>query len=389
MSPRPEILIFVHHYLPGVRAGGPVRSVANMVHWLGEDITFKILTDICDLGSSEAYPNIKPKEWYLVDKALVRYLSRQEQNLKNLSCLFQEISYDSLYINGIFASSTIKTLLLKRFHQLPSRPLILAPRGQLNRGALSLKPAKKRFFLRFARLLGLYDGLIWHVSNDAEKNDVFRELRVRDIDRFRIAPNLPPVDLATQETQTQRKAPGKAHLVFLSRISPKKNLLYALQLLKDIRGDIQFDIYGPIEDLSYWNTCQTTIKQLPENVAVYYRGEVGFEQVQEILSRYHLFLFPTLGENFGHVILEALLAGCPVLISDQTPWTDLNKFGAGWAYSLNTPISFQNALQHVVDMSQAEFSALQSRACSYAHRYISDTDLIAQTKALFLETLTP
>ena len=33
-----------------------------------------------------------------------------------------------------------------------------------------------------------------------------------------------------------------------------------------------------------------------------------------------LFVFPTLGENFGHVIYESLMCGTPVLVSDNTPW---------------------------------------------------------------------
>jgi hypothetical protein len=45
------------------------------------------------------------------------------------------------------------------------------------------------------------------------------------------------------------------------------------------------------------------------------------------LAEYDLFLFPTLGENYGHVISEALASGCPVVISDQTPWRNLEAEG--------------------------------------------------------------
>jgi glycosyltransferase involved in cell wall biosynthesis len=45
--------------------------------------------------------------------------------------------------------------------------------------------------------------------------------------------------------------------------------------------------------------------------------------VREVFSRYDAFVLPTLGENVGHVIAESLSASCPVICSDETPWTDL------------------------------------------------------------------
>jgi glycosyltransferase involved in cell wall biosynthesis len=118
--------------------------------------------------------------------------------------------------------------------------------------------------------------------------------------------------------------------VFISRISPKKNLLFALRMLQSVLGDISFDIYGPIEDARYWNRCEKAIGTLPPNVRVKYMGMVEHEKVGEVFAEHDLFLFPTLGENYGHVICEALSAGCPVLISDQTPWRHLQEEGAGW-----------------------------------------------------------
>ena len=48
------------------------------------------------------------------------------------------------------------------------------------------------------------------------------------------------------------------------------------------------------------------------------------------LFEYHFFILPTLGENFGHVFIEALAAGCPLIISNRTPWLELEKKGIGW-----------------------------------------------------------
>ena len=53
------------------------------------------------------------------------------------------------------------------------------------------------------------------------------------------------------------------------------------------------------------------------------------KKVIETFSKYDVFLFPTKGENYGHVIFEALAGGCIPIISDQTPWNDIEQAGCG------------------------------------------------------------
>ena len=55
-----------------------------------------------------------------------------------------------------------------------------------------------------------------------------------------------------------------------------------------------------------------------------------------------------------NMILKALCAGCPVLISDQTPWRDLEENGVGWDL-LSKPEMFRQVLQQYVDMNNDEY----------------------------------
>jgi glycosyltransferase involved in cell wall biosynthesis len=59
---------------------------------------------------------------------------------------------------------------------------------------------------------------------------------------------------------------------------------------------------------------------LPANVCMQYLGDVPPEQVAGVFGQHDLFVFPTRGENFGHVILKSLSAGTLVIVSDRTPW---------------------------------------------------------------------
>jgi glycosyltransferase involved in cell wall biosynthesis len=77
-------------------------------------------------------------------------------------------------------------------------------------------------------------------------------------------------------------------------------------------------------------------------------------------------LLPTRNENFGYVILEALLAGCPVILSDQTPWRDLDAKQAGWVVPLGDEAGFVRALDTLIQMDSADFHRRSTAAYHYA-----------------------
>src|SRR5690606_2741866 len=145
-----------------------------------------------------------------------------------------------------------------------------------------------------------------------------------------LAPNLPArKEKDTFQSVRVGKVPGHARFIFLSRINPIKNLLFALELLRELQGNVELDVAGPPQGV-YWQQCRELINTMPPNVTVNYRGSVPHEQVPETLAAAHFFLLPTLNENFGHAIFEAFAVGLPVIISDQTPWQALQEKGIGW-----------------------------------------------------------
>ena len=94
---------------------------------------------------------------------------------------------------------------------------------------------------------------------------------------------------------------------------------------------------------------------------------------------------PTFGENFCHVIREALSAGCPVLISDQTPWRNLQECGAGWDLPLEAPDQFRQIVQLCVDAGEESYAALRERAAGYALTAASDSDNVEEHRRLFVD----
>jgi glycosyltransferase involved in cell wall biosynthesis len=383
---RPRVLILTDYYLPGYRGGGPIRTISHLVERLGHAVEFMIITGDRDLGDEGPYGGITTDTWVPVGAAQVLYASPPYRRLKPLRRLVASTAHDVLFLSGLFSRTSIRLLVLRRARLLPRRPTIIAARGELSPGALRLKSVRKYLFLFTAKLFRLFDGVIWHASSDLERDEILRGLKTRRACVL-VAMDLHSGATPSAPARWRAKAPGSARIVFVSRVVRKKNLDFAISILKTISGSVEFDIYGPIEDGGYWIQCQAAMATMPPNVRATYCGEVKPSAVIELFSRYDLFLFPTLSENFGYVILEALVAGCPIVLSDATPWRDLAYHNAGWDLPLSEPERFTMAVQQVVDMDQAAHARLREGARRLGEFVAGDERPVAANRNLFTQAL--
>jgi len=378
-APRPRVAVFVEYYLPGFRAGGPMRSISSLVEQLGDEIDFHVVTRDRDEGSDAPYPDCAPGVWVPVGKARVRYLSPSQLTMRHLVAAVREAQAQAVYLNSFFAPMSLRLLAARRFGALKGVPVILAPRGELTPGALRLKAFKKESFLRLAAWSGLHDDVVFHASTERERDEISNAIRLRTPPR--IARNA--VALTSARAAAPRtKAPGSARFVFLSRITRKKNLHLALEMLRDVEGSATFDIFGPVIDPAYWRECVAAIERMPPNVAVAYRGAIAHDEVAAALAGRHFFLLPTASENFGHAIVEALAAGCPLVTSDQTPWTALAQRGIGWDLPLDDRSAWRGALQACVDMDDPTYTTASLKAARFAET-IASADIAAEHRRLF------
>lgn len=381
--PVKKILTFVNSYLPGYKSGGAIRTLAGMTEWLGDDLRFLLITQDRDLGDEMPYPNVHVDAWQNVGKARVFYASPRSMSVVELRRLMRSTEYDMLYLNSFFHPEfTFKPLMLRSLGQVPRRPVILAPRGEFSPGAIQLKAARKSLFVQFVKGLGLTREVIWHASTEQERDEI--RSWFPDAEQILVARDLvAPSAEHSVRTGARTKVSGSLRAVFISRISRKKNLLGALQILRSVQGEVHLNIYGPIEDSRYWEECQGAIHILPPNVTVAYQGVVEHGSVHTVLQQHHVLFFPTFGENFGHVVLEALVAGCLVLTSDQTPWSALRLHGVGWTISLRETGHYRDALNELTRMHGTEFDALSSRASELGRRMVFDNAAVRQNIHLF------
>ena len=172
---KPIVLVITDYYLPGFKAGGPIRSLSNMIGYLDCWYEFKIITRDRDINEKTSYNNIRLNSWNIVGKADVYYLTPEKMRLTALYRLLNETKYDVLYLYSIFSPFVaLMPLLLRRIALIPFKPVIIASRGELSKGALSIKSFKKRFFIFCAKLIGLYKNVRWHASSKYEEVDIHR-----------------------------------------------------------------------------------------------------------------------------------------------------------------------------------------------------------------------
>lgn len=361
---KPRILVISPFYLPGYQSGA-LRTLANLVECLGDEFEFYVITEDHDVNDQTPYTDVEIDAWNNIGKAKVFYLSAKSRTWKQLKKLYREIQPDAVYLNSFFFPAVIQYLTMRRFGLIEKKPTIITPKGELSAGALKVKAAKKKMFLASAELTGIYKDLIWQASVEDEQNEIRKTLKVKK--EVFIVSDLPTKIYAENfKLKMKLKEAGKVRFVFLSRIDPKKNIKTAISMLKNLEAEVVFDIFGPVAFPVYWQECLNLIKELPPRVQVNYQGLVTFEKVLETLSDAHFFLMPTLGENFGHVVIESLSAGTPVILSDKTPWLNLQAKNIGWDLSLEDKEGWQTVLRKCADMDNFEYQKMSAAARNFA-----------------------
>lgn len=377
---RKRILICIDWFEPAYKAGGPIRSIKNMVELLKKEFDFYILTSDRDSGDDKAFDNVELNTWISKEDYSIYYLSKERQKYSNISALLKEKDFDKYYFNSFFSFKfTLLPLISLKSRNLDSKT-ILAPRGMMGEAALQIKAMKKKFFILMSKIVGLYRNITWHASTKLEKQEIVTQFG--ESAKVHIAQN---VSQKPDHIQQIEKV-DISRFVFLSRISPKKNLLKAIAFFDEMHfpnKKVEFHIYGPIEDKEYWKRCEEQIKKLKTNATIAYKGMLNRKELYSTLSGYHFMLFPTKNENFGHNIAEALICGLPVIISDQTPWRDLEKHKSGWDIPLMDREQFQKTIKAAVEMSDGEYQKWRSAARKFAEKKLFSDEVYESNRRLF------
>ncbi len=374
-----KIAIFIDWFTPGYKAGGPITSVRNIIDNLKNDFDFYVITSDRDYLDETPYSNIEFDKWInLKDNVKIFYISKNNTSKKTIQSIINNFDFDIVCISGIYSYffSILPLLICKK----ANKKVIVSARGMLSEHAFSRKGFKKKIFLKMANFRNYYKNIQFHATNEIEKKDIISLTANKNVI---VIPNLPQVTNKKVLALKEKKS-GELRLVSIARISQEKNTKYALEILSKINsGNIIFDIYGSINDKTYWTECENIISSMPENVKVNYKGSLASSKVLDTFGNYHLSFMPSLGENFGHSLFESMLAGTPVLTSDNTPWRDLEIHQTGWDIDLKKDFYFVEIIKKMLSMEQDDYNNFSKKTFAYAKNVLENNSYISQYVKMF------
>ena len=214
-----------------------------------------------------------------------------------------------------------------RWCQRHGIPYLVSPHGMLEPWALSHRGWKKSIYLRLIERSHLLGARAIVTTSDLEAGNVSRLLPAAHIHVAPLGMEPPPMTDRTQLRQKLNLPPDRPLLLFLSRIDPKKGLPHLLRALAATplarEQNWRLAVVGPL-DTPHARDCRVLATELSDQLPqIDWLGGVWGEARFDWLRAADLFVLPTHSENFGLVVLEALMVGTPVMTTPYTPWAAL------------------------------------------------------------------
>ena len=363
-----KMLFVFPSFYPAYKSGGPVRSATNLIKLLKNKYKFNVFTAARELGEELPFSGVNVDSWdNNYEEANVFYSVNSNHSFLKLVNIFHTKQYDIIYLNSFFNYRfSTKFVIFYKLGLVKCNSLVLALRGELTNGAMSIKSKKKKAYLTIFKLLGLKKNIKFHFTSEDEKNESLYFLGKSE---YIFAPNMHG---EVPSYNIKQKEKNKLNALFLSRISPKKNLLLAIEAFSKIHfGEVHFTIAGEIDDKVYWEKCCKQIQRLPNNIKVSFIGAINRERVSEELFKSHLFILPTLNENYGHAIVEAMMHSNLVLISDQTPWSGVQNHGGSVVYNQSLDGYIQE-INKVILLEHSDFNRQSNAVYKYCDEILKN-----------------
>ena len=372
------LYIISQYFHPFSDAGGPIRSIENIL------INFTKDSNFCILTSSSDYKNKPLPIGFIANNIVsdkvtgykIAYVSKYFTGLLFLfKCLKRN---DVIYINGLFKPS------LNLIPILISNRLIICPRGMLQYNLLKQKIFVKQLYLIVLNFIFLFKNIHWHATTKQEALEIINVFSKKS--KIKVIPNIPVQPHAASKKYV--KYPQVLSLVYYGLVVKNKGLFTLIQTLKSLNFHVSLDIYGSVKDQAYWELCQQQINQNDSLATFNYKGHANPANSQDILAGYDALVLLTKGENFGHSIYEALSIGTPVVISDKTPWVfEESPTPSGWVVNFANnefdTLRLKQVLEYLYYMDNNTYSLCSANAHKFSLDFYNAHDFKAQYTSLF------
>jgi len=230
-------------------------------------------------------------------------------------------TYDIVHIHALFSPVSSLSAMICRQQQIP---YILRPLGTLDPADLRQKKQLKQLYVAMLERHNLAGAAAIHFTSTQEAKISARfGVSTKDL--------VIPLGVTQVDGEERRKdnsirqqlvIPQVTPIVlFMSRIAPKKGLDLLIPALEKLLANgvkFHFVLAGSNpQDPNYETKIQLQIQNSTLRSHCTITGFITGESKTALLQAADIFVLPSYYENFGIAVAEAMVAGIPVVISDQ------------------------------------------------------------------------
>lgn len=371
-----RLLHVVPTYFPAERYGGPIKSVHGLCTALvaaGHEV--EVYTTSVDGRGRLDVPEGVPVD---VDGVRVWYFRSRFDRLYwspalSRALLDDGLSFDALHLHSVFLWPTTAAAKFARRLRVP---YVLSPRGMLVPELIGRKSAAlKRAWIRLIERRNLKGAARIHVTSEIEAADLVRcGLELAPVVEI---PN--GVDLG----EPLARSPVAGKVVFLGRLSWKKNLVALIEAIASLQMSTLV-LAGPDDEALSTQLLQQA-RDLGCGERVSFVGTLGPAEMRELFTSAACAVLPSINENFGNVVVEALAHGCPVAVSPGVGARSVvSASGGGIVAQGFDAASLRNALASLLS-DPAGAAARGEAGARYVREHLSWAAVAAQMAAVYRE----
>jgi len=291
-------------------------------------------------------------------------------------------SCDAVQLHGVWERSTAQVASIARRRGVP---YFCMPHGALDPWAMSHHALRKRIYLRLVgtRIFRNAAGVVCNAAMEAS-----HARRWIGPVRVQVLPNFVDLDAIPPATPGSKR--DSAELVFLGRLHPSKGpdlLIESLALLRHEGLDAHLSIAGP-GDPKYVAGLRSLCRRLRVEESVRFLGRVDEGQRAELLRRCTLMALPTVQENFGISIFEALAAGAPVVTTDAIDTREEFLQSGGGVLATRTAADFARAIGALLRDAPRR-RAMGEAGAGWVRRWLDPERLAERYEALYRSAASP